>query len=486
MNKIYCILLIVFVWGCQSKKEEFDDKVLRFAQNDKQINEKEYEILCNMIKKSEEEVFDRFKLLNKSVNNSILIEYLKKLCESKNIKISDNNFDWLIKDDGKDIDFNINIYLENTASMDGYVGENSAFKNTVLKLIADLTDIKQVEQNIDFNYINTKIINIENYSNNDFYKQLSASDFKKNGGSRGHTDIEEMMNMTLDKINEKNLSIYISDCIFSPNGRNTKDYLDGQYTSIYNSFINAKKKYPNLCVVILQCSSGFKGIYYDYLNEKHSIVANRPYYIWLFGTSSQIKKIVDNNIFGRIKSGYLNKLLIQDINIEQSPTYKILFAKKIGDFDSSDGVITNAKTSVVSNKIQNKGEFGFSLAVDFSNGLQDLKYYKDKLNYELSDKNYSLDVEEITNKNDPVYSGFTHILKLKTNKLSEGIIKISIVGKTPEWVNQSTSLDDTKIEVEDFEKQKTFGLKYLVEAVCDAFYPTDSNIVTSISIAIRK
>jgi hypothetical protein len=105
----------------------------------------------------------------------------------------------------------------------------------------------------------------------------------------------------------------------------------------------------------------------------------------------------------------------------------------------------------------------------------------------LSNTKYKLKVETITDKNDASLSGFTHILKLQTNDLRDEVLKIDIVGKTPSWVFNSTSIDDSNILNDSSEQQKTFGLKYLIEGISDAFYPkSNSNAITTITITIKK
>jgi hypothetical protein len=159
----------------------------------------------------------------------------------------------------------------------------------------------------------------------------------------------------------------------------------------------------------------------------------------------------------------------------------------LGDFDRAE--IANKKiTNASSSKDEKtKGQFGFNVVVDFSKSLQDAKYFLDTSNYKLNDVNYTLNIETIADKNDASTMGHTHKLKLTTNKLVDEILRIDIVGRTPGWVYSSTSPDDTKIDKDDSEKLKTFGLKYLIEGVCDAFYPnSSSNTVQTIKVTIQK
>ena len=134
-----------------------------------------------------------------------------------------------------------------------------------------------------------------------------------------------------------------------------------------------------------------------------------------------------------------------------------------------------------------KGFFGFNLAVDFSHSIQYPSYFLDTTNYTLSNPNYQLEVEPISDKTDPSLSGFTHLIKVKTTDLRNEILEIQVVGKTPNWVYNSSSIDDSNILGETSEQQKTFGLKYLIEGVSEAFYPnSSSNTLATFTITIKK
>jgi hypothetical protein len=487
----YLLLFMVFLTGCKSEFDKFNDDALIYANNDKQIDQNEYVALVEQITFSNEKGFNNFKSEGGDVDNVKVVSYLLKYYSAKKVQITSDDI-WQIEGEKeKDEKFNINVFLENSASIDGYVGNNSTFKTTIFKLLTDLKNFSK-DNSLNLNYINTKPIPIKVSATrddiDDFYQRLNPSDFKSAGGVRSSTDIEKMLKLLLDSSNSKNLSVFISDCVFSPGKNDAKKYLDGQYASIYNDFSNAKNSNPDLSVIILQCTAKFEGTYYDYHDTEHkNLNTDRPYYIWFIGASSQIKSLVDYKIFELIKNGYNNKLVIQSIDGVSKPDYKIQYKPRIGDFDSKlllEGIISDASSS---SDIKHNGVFGFEVAVDFSNSLQDSKFFLDTTNYELSNKKYSLKIVEIVDKNNSTLSGFTHILKLQTNELKDETLTINILGKTPTWVYESTSNDDSKIQSEKLEQQKTFGLKYLVEGICDAFYPkSKTNVVNSISITIKK
>jgi hypothetical protein len=292
----------------------------------------------------------------------------------------------------------------------------------------------------------------------------------------------------LRRVDNKNAVVLISDFVFSPGKRaDAQDYLNNQGVGIKIDFAEKLKEF-DLSAVVIQLQSNFDGLYYDKTDKPISFKGKRPYYVWIFGSAEQISSILNKKILDNIKGGYFNRFVFQSAKGISETNYKILYSPKIGNFSAkqlNSKIISDANASTNN---QNKGLFGFSVAVDFSNSLQDAKYFLDTANYVLSNSKYQLKIETIADNNEASLSGFTHLLKLQTNELREEVLKIDVVGKTPSWVSNSTSLDDSNILYDISQQQKTFGLKYLIEGVSDSFYPktNNTNAINTISITIKK
>jgi hypothetical protein len=120
-----------------------------------------------------------------------------------------------------------------------------------------------------------------------------------------------------------------------------------------------------------------------------------------------------------------------------------------------------------------------------------LTYFSDQSVYQVSNSDYQILVSELSTKDisSPGFSGFSHLLFLKTKKLQTEELEITVLSKVPAWVNNSSSTDDSNIKSDTSEQNKTFGLSYLVEGVSEAFnyYPSENeNIVSKIKIKISK
>jgi hypothetical protein len=380
--------------------------------------------------------------------------------------------------------FNISVYLENSASMNGYVGINSTFKTTVFKLLADLRNFSIVDD-LRLNYINTKTIEIARNASSedidDFYKRLNPENFQKSGGSVASTDIEKMLKVMLDRMSPSDMNIFISDCVFSPGDKNAKKYLDGQYAAIYNDFMSARTAHPDLAVMILRCRSRFEGTYFDYLDRPHrGMDLERPYYIWFIGTEKQIQTLIGQGIDKLIKEGYDNKLVLQSQSGQLTPPFKIVLGGKVGQFrldKKNPNAIINAEPLAAAGRQQ----FGFQVAVDYSASLQDARYFLETNNYSIT---HDFNVKEIKPS---ARENFTHELSVSTDGLKNGTMQVIVLGKVPDWVFAYTSMDDSSIDTSSDEGLRTFGLRYLIEGVTDAYYPkTKVNALASFSIPINK
>lgn len=480
---ILIIVLIQILTSCTSEFGKFNEKALTFATNDNKINEKEYQELLKQILASNEDGFKQFKNEKGEFEDSKVVSYLLKYYKAKNVSITENDI-WQPKLNTVQNTFNINVFLENSASMDGYVKGVTDFENSIYNLLGDFK-ISGICDSLNLNYINSKPIPFPP-DVQDFIQKLEPSTFENRGGDRSVSDLKNIMSTVLKKVNKKNAVVLISDFVFSPGkNENAQDYLNNQEVGIKIDFAEKLRKF-DLSTVIVQMQSNFDGEYYDKTNKIISYKGKRPYYVLIFGSSEQIKSILDKKILDNIKGGYLNRLVLQKNKEIIEPNFKILYSPKIGSFSAKQlqNKIISEATPSKDNK--NKGVFGFSLAVDFSNSLNDDKYYLDTSNYKINDNKYKLNIETINGMSNSSLSGYTHILNLQTNDLIEEAIKIDVIGKTPNWVKESSSNNDSNILTDIEEQQKTFGLTFLINGLTYAFYPKSDNIQNSMTINIQK
>ena len=180
----------------------------------------------------------------------------------------------------------INVYLENSGSMNGYVDNGKTmFQQDVYNYLSDV-NISQIPSEMNLFFINSQIIPRDNVLS-DFINKLNPSSFRTAGGRTGTTDMSDIFKMILEKTANDTVSIFISDCIFSPgNVTSPEAYLTNQQIGIKESVAKYVSVHPSFGIMVYQLYSNFDGKYYDYRNTSHRYKGERPYYIWVMCNTS--------------------------------------------------------------------------------------------------------------------------------------------------------------------------------------------------------
>lgn len=363
-----------------------------------------------------------------------------------------------------------NVFLENSVSMDGYVNGTTRFKGDLLNLI----------QQVSYNAIDSKGTYNLYYINNDtiinrgkeisgYITNLSPNMFKNSGGKRGSTDIAGLLERVIkDKTKSGDVSMFISDCIFSPSSDDNIDVYLGAQESRVRSIVESKlSQNDKFAVLVYRFVSDFKGNCYKKNDEAVSCSADRPYFVWFFGNYGHIKKISD--LVCDAKLNYTHRFVA--FNVSQTVPYKSPQA----NCKSSKG-----KHIKEPNEKKNK-KYYFKIDIDLTSiPLLDAELLDIK-NYEVSGtKDFSItEVErfENTKKGKKSKKGelqYTHELTatligkhVKTNVMvNTSLLNPSL--KTWNWA----SIEDPKGD--DFEKtpactSRTFGIKQLLNGVYNAY-----------------
>jgi len=306
----------------------------------------------------------------------------------------------------------LNVYVENSGSMDGYMCDGSNLKDAVFDYISDL---RGKCKKINLSYINSKIIpcneTLENYIQN-----LNALSFAKAGGNRTNTDLRNIFDMMLQKQKKNTLTVFVSDCILDI-PQNAVNFFGNCQVSIKNAFNQALTKNPKLGVQIIKLHSKFNGWWYCGQNKELLSNVKRPYYIWVIGDKNILANINKEIPYGDIIGGIDNYCAF-------SLSEKIPF-----DIDKKRYVINHT------NKIN------IDILADLSHSLQSDNTLADINNYSVSNPTLVRVVssERITANN----SKYSHVLKIEAeNPQNLNFETITIhFPKMPSWV--STTNDDT-------------------------------------------
>jgi hypothetical protein len=480
------VMVLVTMISCNKGIPNFQQQADEYAQ-DGSIERTELDALMDLIEPDNDQFMQ---MVNESgaVDTAEVISYLERYFNKRRAGAVEV---WRPERTTATPRFNVNVFVENSASMDGYVKGVTDFETAMYNLMADIKLAKFCDS-LNLNYINSEVVN--NAVNalppdiEDFIRKLEPTDFRRRGGNRGSTDIKEILRDVLGRVDGRNVAILISDFVFSPGkGMDATEYLEQQQVGIRIDIAQKKDSF-DLAIAVIQLESGFNGVYYDRNNSSNAMNGNRPYYVWVIGSEEQLREVLSSVLVDRLKgkTGYKNMVIFKSSRESMVPTHGVQHAMwKEGTFnrDVSNG-ITGAEWD------KDTRHFGFSMAVDLSDTWQEESYMADTENYRVRNPRYGVRGVSAISNDDPLYGKYTHVLELRTVETEplrpDEAVRIELMASMPKWVRDHTSLDDSKIADDPLEMGKTFGLWYLMEGVYGAFYPDTNRPLTSINIPIKK
>jgi len=240
------------------------------------------------------------------------------------------------------------------------------------------------------------------------------------------------------------------------------------------------KKQPDFSTLVFQLNSNFNGSYFNCYDAPTKINAQRPFYILIFGSREHLQQLMERVPISQIKgSGVKNSYCLSNATV--SPSFGILTMPRIGTFVLD---LANPKAAVKKAKTDNKSpntKFRISVGVDFSGLLLEDDYLCNPDNYSVSDKAYTLSVS----KNKNAARSYSHVLTLSLNQniMSKGNISISLNKSNCLWAENMTDENGVDINAAGA-MDKTFGLKYLLDGIYDAYSATGKDYA-SITINIQ-
>ena len=379
----------------------------------------------------------------------------------------------------------VSVYMENSGSMYGYVDikQKSMFQQAVNKFLADI-QTTGISKNFHLNYINESIIDRGNDIDK-FVENITASDIKKAPGNKTTTDLADMLKTVLENTSNDTVSIFISDCIFSPGRVNDPvAYLNDQRTKILKNFSAYLDKNPNTMVMIYQLTSPFKGTYYDYQNRGRQYEGDRPFYFIVIGNTYHLLNMKAKIPFEKFQGGVNNYWTIFNFPFEEIEPlkYNLLLSPKKGTFDRK-GAKQMAKP-----KNDNNGEFLFTIAADMS--IYQLLLEKD---YIMNVDNYARQINKQDAKeffmkiveDQIATSPMTLDYQISTNQpMMTGDFSLVLQRNIPQWAVDMSDDDDRNFNQGN--EMKTYGLRYIFEGIEQAYETKVGKVYTSLDIKVEK
>lgn len=348
----------------------------------------------------------------------------------------------------------VNIYVENSGSMQGFFNGESDIKD-IIKMYWDRIEERQrndslSKDTITLNYIiNTTITN----SPVDIKTFLAQSHGKC---TEQYSKIDDILQTAMNNANDSTINIVVSDYSLTSDNASFGMAQSG-ITRIFAKQLEGER---DMAVAILKYTSKFKG---NYFPGPIPHDGRLPFYIWCFGTSQQVNKIVNLPI----KTKSCGELFLQPKR-EIVPRIKsdsprmiegnaILVNKWDKDRGSRDSTSYSVRLEVMLSDI-----------IASENDLLNSGHYSVSDGYRIA---------SINKKSDDVYE-----YTILTRKPSPGKITIAYQRENvPAWVENSNF--ERKGEVPP--DSMTYGVKYLIGGVFDA-YNNMAKEIFEINVELKK
>ncbi|MEM9298009.1 MAG: hypothetical protein AAGA64_06415 [Bacteroidota bacterium] len=386
------------------------------------------------------------------------------------------------------------LYLERSGSMLFYdkPGGRGQFKANLVKILNEFS-LTNPEKSLVY-IVNDSVYDFQM----SFQKFIRLSDIFADTkiGDASYTDFDEIFRTLTEKNGEDEISIFASDFIYSTTDSRLKnpERIASEVRGLMTNVFNIVGK--NYSFLVIKFNGDYIGTYYDYQEVKHTEYNGlRSYYIGFFALNEVMKYFLTDPTYKRITSFedyklYENFFLFQSYENALSIDYSVLLndPKSIGRFrQSSDElklrkrVITELE-DVAEDKIS--GKFQLAIALDLEDYFLDTHYIANTKNYKVE----ALDqfrIVEVVESNEK--TGFTHKLVLATEELSykNQDITISFVNRFPQWMIDSSTLDDRDPNAPGF-AERTFAFEGMMRGIYDAYYKDENEKYYEITIKLNN
>ena len=364
------------------------------------------------------------------------------------------------------------VYLENSGSMDGYVKGITSFEGELGIVIPQIASFALAENaKVTLNYLNDSIIYYgSSFNVKKFVTGLEPDEFSKRGGNRKDSDISDCFTKVISQMKGKegNVSILISDCVFSPTSNEDIDkYLGMQRNYVTMALKNLGKEYG---VMVYRFMSMYDGTYYNKVKPHHNMSGinktERPYFIWIFGQRAHLAKI--RHLLAKEEEK-------GDFFVDFSPLDYISYSCKQAH------CLASSRKHVKEARLTMKKRLKLDVYVNYDCIPLNDEYVSSKDNY-LVEGNVEMKIKQIipTIEED----GFTHKISLESDSLINGIKSqscITLTLKRPvlstKWTNEYDDPDGMDYAPDSLAARahitkrtpRTFGIRSLIEGTYQTY-----------------
>ncbi len=374
----------------------------------------------------------------------------------------------------------INFYLENSGSMDPYTKGSTDFNRTLNTLLRDI-DLLPLDT-VKLFAANTKIYPL-NQDLDAFINYLYNKGIPSEGDTN-NSDLHLIFQNLLDGHENGSVSILVTDAIYSVEGTREKllGNLEQKALKTRNYFYKTLQE-KDFATLTLKMDSEYNGFYYPAVGGRIEINQKRPYYIWFFGDGKLLKEFSEKLKLYNLP-GYQD--FVYSVKNSNEPIAYSIVEHSVGDIGNFKNTnrgsypVHSIQDAEEAGRGENRGQFGFAVAVDFSETPLPNNHLLDISNYNVTSDEYELyNIKAIDSGLDDKAkdylkivekslegTNFTHLLFLKTDKKFLQTFEVELKNEIPNWINKTGINDDTEIVGDT---QHTFGFDKLIGGILKAY-----------------
>ena len=266
--------------GCSGPADQLDSQISDALANDNALDATEASAIRAFIAKEKKDLADdkkTAKLFNSSgtVDESALANYIKRNIDyRKLVKEGKTPTVALSGATASTKPLRLKLYLEASASMFPYdaPGGNGLFKRALNDI---LTQFDAVNPGQGKTFVVNTEVNDLGLSMSQFFKQGSLFTVAKTKGKTTSTDFEGIFREILGKTNGDDLSVLVSDLIYSDptlkgmSAQKTLDAASSLLSTVFNPYAQTHS------MLVLKMTADFDGTYYSWNNVKQTYRGER-------------------------------------------------------------------------------------------------------------------------------------------------------------------------------------------------------------------
>lgn len=373
--------------------------------------------------------------------------------------------------------YQMNFYMENSASMDGYVNGNTEFKDVLGKMVVSS---HHSCKGTDFFFVNNQVYKA-NESAIDFIQMLNPANIKV--GNVGTTDVNQIFRNILKETKKNVISVLFSDCIYSVTDVNSQ--LDNAKNATTDAFLTALAKDNSLATIILQFVSAFDGYYYDRNDKPFVCKSPRPFYVVITGNRDALKALYTDFKVENLP-GLKNKCFLssESWTLDENNACAI-----ISDYTNARRIKT-MKNYLDLEEIsldRSSASLQFAIGVDYSNIFVDDTYIMDKNNYQVEPDSYKVvgvskaspsAIGDFSNQPSKPYA----ITLSVPNGSFAPMVTLSLKKGIPAWVGKANIADDSGYVPSS---TQSFAIQKMIEGIAAA-YSEDYSDYYKVQVNINK